>query len=276
MTTSSPYKRIAVASTFSPRFVQVLAEAKRIQERFGSDLNLIYVGERDDKTDRTFSEAFARLKLPADSTILYAQGDPAAAILAALTDNDVDLVVAGALEKEAVFHPFLGNVARRLVREAACSVMLFTRPEVEPKPLRRMVFVADYSDYARKALQSCLLLASAENCERLYVIRIITTFDEIRAARDERGESGDKLKSLDDEEVALEEFVLSMGHTDVPIEARCIRGNTGFAAADFVRSVEADLLAVPVPPRTEGGAENLPGNISWISDVIPCNLWVIR
>ena len=38
------YKRIAVASTFSPRFEQVLAEAKRVRDRFGSELNLIYVG----------------------------------------------------------------------------------------------------------------------------------------------------------------------------------------------------------------------------------------
>ncbi len=56
------------------------------------------------------------------------------------------MVVAGALEKEVVLHPFLGNVARRLVREAACAVMLFTHPDVKPKPLRQIVFVADYSE----------------------------------------------------------------------------------------------------------------------------------
>ena len=43
----STYKNIAVASTFSPRFKHVLAEAKRIQERFSADLHLIYVGEED-------------------------------------------------------------------------------------------------------------------------------------------------------------------------------------------------------------------------------------
>ena len=73
----------------------------------------------------------------------------------------------------------------------------------------------------------------------------------------------------------MEEFILAAGHTDVPIEARCIRGNTGFAASDFVQSVEANLLVVPV--RANGDAsERLPNNIAWITDVIPCNLWVIR
>ena len=58
----------------------------------------------------------------------------------------IDVIVAGALEKEVVLHPFLGNVARRLVREAPCSVMLFTTPAANPKPMRRIVFVADYSE----------------------------------------------------------------------------------------------------------------------------------
>src|ERR1700736_4208103 len=271
----SPYKTIAVASTFSPRFEQVLSEAKRIRDRFGSALSLIYVGERNPETVKKFRDILGALQLPRDSAVYYQQGDPAGGILRAVTDNKIDMIVAGALEKEVVLHPFLGNVARRLVREAPCSVMLFTQPDTEPKQLRLIVFVADYSDHAREALKKTFQLALAESCERLYAIRIITTFDQARASlQTASGESG-KSTTRDEDEVALEEFVLSAGPTEVPIEARCIRGNTGFAAADFVHSVKADLLVVPVAPSINGD-KALPSNIAWITDVIPCNLWVIR
>jgi len=271
----SPYKTIAVASTFSPRFKQVLAEAKRIRDRLVSDLHVIYVGERNEETAKKFGDAFAQLQLPGNSTIHYEQGEPADAILRVLVKHKIDMIVAGALEKEIVLHRFLGNVARRLVREAACSVMLFTRPEVKPRSLRRIVFVADYSDHALQALKTALPLASVESCERLYVIRIITTFDEARASRRADAGNGDKPKSDEDEEAALEKFVLSAGATEVPIETRCIRGNTGLAASDFAQSVEADLLVVPVETN-EDASRQLPNNIAWITDVIPCNLWVIR
>ena len=271
----SPYKTIAVASTFSPRFKQVLAEAKRIRDRLVSDLHVIYVGERNEETAKKFGDAFAQLQLPGNSTIHYEQGEPADAILRVLVKHKIDMIVAGALEKEIVLHRFLGNVARRLVREAACSVMLFTRPEVKPRSLRRIVFVADYSDHALQALKTTLPLASVESCELLYVIRIITTFDEARASRRADAGNGDKPKSDEDEEDALEKFVLSAGATDVPIETRCIRGNTGLAASDFAQSVEADLLVVPVETN-EDASRQLPNNIAWITDVIPCNLWVIR
>src|SRR5439155_1502725 len=165
----APYKTIAVASTFSPRFKQVLSEAKRIRDRFSSDLRVIYVGERNEDTIKKFSDVLAQLHLPSDSIIHYERGDPAEAILRVIADNNIDMIVAGALEK----------------------------------------------------------------------------------------------------------FVLSAGATEVPIEARCIRGNTGLAASDFVQSVEADLLVVPVE-TSEGTSGQLPNNIAWIIDVIPCNLWVIR
>ena len=275
MINPSRYRTIAVASTFSPRFKQVIAEAKRIRDRFSSEFHLIYVGERNEETAKKFRDALAQLQLPFDSPIHYEKGDPAEAILRVLAEQKIDMVVAGALEKEVVLHPFLGNVARRLVREASGSVMLFTKPEVKPKPLRRIVFVADYSTHGVRALKTTLPLASAESCERLYVIRIITAFDQARASiRADAGE-GEKPKTKDEEEDALERFVLSAGATEVPIEARCIRGNTGLAASDFVQSVRADLLVVSMS-KNRDAIQRLPSNIAWITDVIPCNLWVIR
>lgn len=266
-------KRIAVATTFSPRFKQVLAEAKRIRERFSADLHLIHVGTRNDDTPRKFAEILEELDLPADSAIHYEEGDPAEAILALLRRQKIDMLIAGALEKEIVLHQFLGNVARRLVREADCSVMLFTHPQKIPKPLRRMVFIADHSEKGLAALKTTLMLAEAELCERLFVIEIITAFDEARAsiAVDAIGNAAPKPYHA--EEDPLEEFVLAAGATEVPIETRLIRGATGLAASDFVRSVEADLLVVPL---LKPAVQQLPSNIAWVSDVIPCNLWIIR
>ncbi len=275
MADPSPYKTIAVATTFSPRFKQVLAEAKRIRERFSADLHLIFAGKQTEEIAKKFHDGLAQIELPTDTAIHYEEGDPADAILRTLAREKIDMVVAGALEKEVVLHPFLGNVARRIVREAPCSVMLFTKPLVNPRPLSRIVFIANYGDHGLQALIRTLPLAAAESCERLYVIRIITTFDEARASIRADARRHEKRRLDDDEEEALEEFVLSAGATEVPIEARCIRGNTGLIASDFVQSVNADLLVVPLQKKGETG-QPLPSNIAWITDVIPCNLWVIR
>ena len=273
-----PYRRVAVASTFSPRFEQVLAEAKRVRDRFGAELHLIYVGEKTEETDQRFALALAELGLPGDSTIHYQEGRPAETILKAAAANKVELIVAGALEKEAIIRSFLGNVARRLVREAHCSVMLFTKPEREPKPLRRIAFfVPGYSEHTRRALRRTFQLAQQEKCENLYVLRVYSSFDAARAtlqANQKAAADQPAARTLEEEEEALENFIETAGATGVPIEARCIRSNTGFGASDFVQTVEADLLAVPV--EAGGESAGIPAQIAWITDVIPCNLWIIR
>jgi nucleotide-binding universal stress UspA family protein len=269
-----PYRAVAVASTFSPRFLQVLAEAKRIRDRLGQEMHVIFVGSREEETDRKFAGALQELDLPADAPIHYHQGDPAAAILEAAQANKIDLLVAGALEKEAVLRQFLGNVARRLVREAKCSVMLFTKPAHPPERFCRIVLLAEYSDHGRAALHKALRLAALEKCEKLYVVRLHTTFDEARAKTrtSAPGIDAEGPRTLDEEEAALEHFIDSAGSTDVPIEARCIRGNTGYAVLDFVQSVDAMMLVVPDSSGTVGVATR----IDWVTDVIPCNLWVVR
>ena len=228
---AAPYRSIAVAATFSPRFHQVLAEARRVRDRFDANLSFIYVGARDAAAIRKFSEALKKLELPADSSIHYVEGDPADAILATARQHGLELLVAGALEKEAAHRQFLGNVARRLVREANCSVMLFLQPALKPKAIRHMVFMAEYSDHAQRALGRALHLAERENCERLYVIRNYTSFDKARARR--RGKNPRTIaRTLEEEESALQEFVLAAG------PRRC-------------RSRHAAFAATPVsPPRT--------------------------
>lgn len=270
------YRSVAVASTFSPRFLRVLAEGQRIGTRFSTLFSLIYVGEKNAKASAKFSSAFKQLGLPADSAILYEQGEPAEAILRAAEKNKVDLIVAGALEKQVVLRSFIGKVARQLIESAPCSVMLFTQPEEKPKPLRQIVLLAEFNERGLRALRKTLHLAASEKSERLHVIRVYTTFDEARAKR--RGPSPEakkRARTLDEERAALEEFILSAGPTDVPIEAHCVRGNTTYAAFDFVHAMKANLLAVPLPPPP-GPGKKFPARLAWITDVIPCNLWVIR
>src|SRR5437773_12321522 len=100
MIVPSPYRSVAVASTFSPRFEQVLAEAKRIRERFVSELWLVYVGEKSEETSAMFAAALERISLPKNAPIHYEQGDPATAILRSIERHDGDLILAGALAKE--------------------------------------------------------------------------------------------------------------------------------------------------------------------------------
>ena len=77
-----------------------------------------------------------------------------------------------------------GKVVLRpaLCAEAPCSVMLFTTPGcAKPQTTAPDRFVADYSG-GRSVVEDIVRSLRRNRAERLYVIRIITTFDQARAS----------------------------------------------------------------------------------------------
>src|SRR4051794_22105780 len=129
-----PYRTVAVASTFSPRFLQVLAEAKRVRDRLCRQLHLIYVGARDELTAKKFAEALLALALPEDSAIHYQEGEDAAvAILEAANANGIDFLVAGGAGGGEGFPAlFFENAPAPFPKPRCCFLLFFLNPKRAP------------------------------------------------------------------------------------------------------------------------------------------------
>ena len=183
----------------------------------------------------------------------------------------MELIVAGALERTVVLRSFLGNVARVLVREAHCSVMLFTKPEREPKPLRRIAFyVPDYSEHALAALRRALRLAELERCEHFYVIRVYSSFDAARATLRANQKPSAINRPRGPWRRTRRRWKNSSsraGATEVGSRRAASGATPGFAASDFVQTVEADLLVVPV--EATGASDGIPAHIAWVDGCDP-------
>ena len=101
----------------------------------------------------------------------------------------------------------------------------------------------------------------------------VTAFDEARASRRAKASDAQIPAGHWRRRRGLEKFILAAGQTESD-RGRCVLGNTAYAASDFVQAVEADLLAVRC--ATVGIGKKIAGADRWVTDVIPCNLWVIR
>jgi nucleotide-binding universal stress UspA family protein len=262
------FGKIAVASTFSPRFLPMLAEAKAFATLLGQPFEIVHAGEESAEDRDHFASAFAEMEI--DSPIHWRQApQPSEAIIQAVTDAGVDLLLAGAMEKDSQGRYFLGKVARALIHNAPCSLLLFANPSREPPPMRTLAVIVDYTPASRHALRATLELAARSRAEAVHVLRVFTVFAQFLA---EPG-SGDST-ALRIEEARLDAFVEEFDIADIPIITRCIEGTTGFAAADFVQSIEADLMVVASEPSA--GQPHFPSRMEWLENVIPSNLLVLR
>jgi len=265
--------KIAAACALSPRLHGVLVEARRFAGLFDVGFSILHAGERLAAHEDRFRAALATCGLPPETPLLWRAGKPAEALVGLVAEHSFDLLVAGALERDAAPH-FLSGVARALLREAPCSLVLFTDPQETPRPFRQIVVVTDFTDAAREAFRLALHVAEREKVETLHVLSVFTPFTAARAKLgSEEGEG--PARHQHDEEAMLDEFVSVAADSPVLVETRVIHSTTGMRAADFTKSIEADLLVVPATTNADGHAV-LPAYMDWVMQVIPCALWVVK
>jgi nucleotide-binding universal stress UspA family protein len=266
------FGKVAVASTFSPRFLPMLAEARAIAALLARPLEVIHAGPDTPENQERFSKAFTEMQF--SGPIHWRDSaQPSAAIIQAVRDAGIGLLIAGAMERDSEGRFFLGKVSRVLVREVPCSLLLFANPGHEPPPLHKLAVIVDYTPASRHALQATLDLAARCKAEMVYVLRVFTVFAQYLAERHESAK-GQDTNALAAEEARLDAFVEEFDIEAIPIHTRCIEGTTGFAAADFVQSIGADLLVIA--GEAEAGHAHFPARMEWLENVIPANLLVIR
>lgn len=274
------YQNAGVAVAFSPRLRGLLTEVAQRARYLASTFSLIHVGRHTPEKEARLQEALLEAGLSDDIPVHWAEGAPDDAIIRTIQQQQLDLLVAGALEREKTIRYFMGSVAHNLVREAPCSLVLFTDPRPDPEPIRQLAVVTDYSEGALIAFMKAIRFAEQEGAERVFVVRVLSQYGEAMVLADGvRREQAEvyQVVNLQEERDMLQDFVDAAGLVEVPVEPHCVEGHPGPAVAQFVRKHGVDLLVMPASSGFGHFFERLfPSGMEWLLRELPCNLWVIR
>lgn len=274
------YRHLGIAVARSPRLQPLLNEAAAQTAAMSQRVSLVHAGRHDSATEHALRTALIEAGLPEETPLIWTEGQPDEALLAAATEHEIDLLVAGALERESGLRYYLGSVARNLVRDADVSLLLFTQPRLDPQPLRRAVLVTDYSENSLIALMKLVRYAEATAMEEIHVVRALSDFGDAivlsEGMRHEQGQSFQR-RSVHEEEGLLRDFVDAVGERGVALTPKCLHGHSGYVVSTFTRDIDADLLVMPSTSRRSHFFERLfPSDMEWVLREIPCNLWVVR
>lgn len=264
------YRRLGVATTFSPRFKAVLAEAARVSRALSAPLYLIHGDAFSLEKQERFQSALRELELGGKAEIKFEPGAAVEAILKVQRETEIDLLIAGAMETESVHRNFTGDVARGLLRNAPCDLLLYTEPRENPKiPEDILVAIPDLSELSHRVYNSALDLAERRDGRRVNLLYVQTTFAE---AKEKARGTGNGTPSIED---VLKSWLQEQQHPNVELDYHLLRGNTGFTACEFIQSSGADLVIMPSQMPGCNEPVFAPA-LDWIVQVIPANLWVIR
>jgi nucleotide-binding universal stress UspA family protein len=248
----------------------VLAEAGRVSRSLFAPLCLIHADEFSQEKEERFRAALRELQLDSNAEIHFQPGEPAEAILKVQHDENIDLLIAGAMETESVHRNFTGDVARELLRRARCDLLLYTEPKESPKPPEGiLVVIPDFSEFSHHVLSAAVNLTERSGGRQITILYVQTTFAE--AKEKALGVSNGTLSAED----TLKSWVQDQERPDLELDYHLLRGNTGFTACEFIQASGTDLVVMPSQMPFSDQSVFAP-SLDWIIQVIPGNLWVIR
>ncbi len=275
------YQKLALGVAFSPTAEAMLAETARLARSFRAELLLIHVGTKSPENEQRLVALLESSDLdPQKVTVVWESGDPARVILDCCKKHGVDLLVTGALKTENLVQYYVGSVARRVLRQAKCSVFTIVNPSKEARRFRNIVVNAEDSSFIEEAIATACQLSPKDNGTWVHIVRELKLYGLTMSANDQYTEEeyDDVRQGLVKQEVdQVEELLRSIPHDGIRINIKMVSGKSGFELPKFAERKEADLLVVGAPPRKLHIFDRLfPHDLEYIFADLPCNLLVVR
>ena len=276
----SKIKKIGLAIAFSPTSQALLKEAARWARQFNAQLVLIHVGNHTAIEEDKMSELMESITLPFPTIILWRNGEPVKEILKVCEDENIDLLVAGALKKENLLQNYIGTVARKIMRKADCSVLMIQNPLAEKGPIQNIVVNAEDSPYIEQAIESACIIGQLENAQWVHIARELKLLGLALSANEQCNEieyQQSKQGMVREEIDEVEKMLSKIPHGHLKVNIKMLSGKSGYELARFAERKKADLLIVGAPERKFFLLDRIfQHDLEYIFANLPCNLLVVN
>lgn len=276
-----PYKKIALAVTFSPTSKRLLTEAVRLKNLFGASLSVIHIGLDLPDVKLKLKELLNSAGLALEEVdLIIRKGNPAVVIIETCADKKIDLLILGALKQEKLFNYYFGSIARTLMREAPCSVLLLNSSETGTSGFSKFCVSTDFSQSSELTLQTAYQWALLEKLGEITLIREIQVPGLAMTVNDSGSldETEGMRKKWEQDEIAkMDLFIKELNITGIDYNYVCLYGKQGWESKNYVNKNAADLYIVSAPERKPTFFDKIfPSGNEFLAKQLPCSLLIVK
>jgi len=277
-----PFLRIGTAIAFSPTAEANLSESSRIASGFGAQLILIHVGEESQENTDKIHGLVEKVGFPiANIEISFQSGDPVNAILKGCQEKEVDLLIAGALQKENLMQYYKGSVARKLCRKANCSLLLLTNPQITSRLCEKIVVNGLDHPKTEDTIKTAFYAASKLGAKQLFILeemdqKLVKTKnqDDLSLVKAQRSR-----KNIEREEKRRMDKILSEipPIDDLEVQEKFIFGRKGYSIGHFAQTKKMDLLVLNSPDTKLGFLDRVfTHDLEYILSDMPSDILIVH
>ena len=274
------FNKIALAVAFSPTLEALICESKRLKDIFNSELLLIHVGEKSPELENILQQLLSKHGLEGNKIkTIWEKGNPAKKIIHTCNEENVDLLVAGALKTEGFFKYYIGTIARKIIRKSNCSVLMLVDPLENPTPFDKVVINGTQQEQTPFVIKKGLEWCKMDQAKQIYVVNEIKMYGFQMATAAEGGEeevSNTRRKLVSEEVTYVENILKTIDKGDLKINIKITCGKWAVELARFAVDFKADLLIVGDEGKLGFLDRLFPHDLEDILNDLPCNLLIVK
>lgn len=276
-----PFETIATAIAFSPTSEKVLAESVIMARAFAAMLIVIHIGQFSDEKSKKMSDLLAKFDLhDIEYKVVWDEGEPVNTILKICKNEVVDLLIAGALKKEKLFTFYKGSIARKLCRQAKCSLLILTNPKMNGTEFNKVIVNGVEHDKTIHTIKTSLYfskylkLKSVEVIEEIDPSMVKTTVEDEESCLAAQKE---KRKIVEEEKGKMEEFLKEENVHHINVGYKCLFGKLGYTIGHYSEMKGADLLMMNSPSEKLGFLDRVfTHDLEYLLAELPTNLLIVH
>lgn len=278
-----PFKHIGIGVAFSPNLKANLFEAARLSVFFGAKLVLIHVGEASEDKKMMLSTTLKSFeKDHLDYEVVFKTGNPVDVILSTTVEKKIDLLILGALQRERFFKYYVGSIARKITRQAKCSILLLIKPSVERIPCQHIVVNGLKDPRTEQTITSAFYVAKQLNSEKITIVEEIKKEEVSVKVEDDKSL---RRATIMKERIKLREnFRIKEIISHIPVEytknrivkLQPIFGRQGYSIGHYAQIMRADLLVMNAPRKMTFWDRLFPHDIEHILTELPTDVLILQ
>ena len=272
--------KILIGIAFSPNLKANIFEAVRLANMFDAELVGVHVGTKSNKKTSNLKALLSEadpLKKPFKS--IWKEGKPVDVILETCTQENIDLLILGALQKENLLKYYVGSIARKITRKAPCSVLLLIKPSVVRVACKHIVVNGLKDERTEETIKTAFVISKHLKCNKLTIVEEVSQGElAVKVSDDKTLRKAtikkERLKTREDQRV--KSILKDINCSDISIETQSIFGKRGYSIGHYAKVKRADLLIMNAPKKLGFFDRIFPHDLEYILSELPTDVLIVK
>ena len=247
---------------------------------FNTELVGVHVGEKSKEKEENIQSILEEADpLKTKLTTIWQQGKPVDVILETCKNQQIDLLILGALQQENLYQYYVGSIARKITRKAPCSVLLLIKPSIERVACKHIVVNGLEDKKTEETIKTAFVVADYLNCKKVTIVEEIKQ-EELHVNIDDDTSlrraniAKERIKIREDRRV--KSILKEIDCNNLTVKTQSIFGKRGYSIGHYAKVKRADLLVMNAPKKLGLLDRIFPHDIEYILSELPTDVLIVK